>query len=201
MGSVNDMKDLPDSRSFRAWTTGSEGCGKGIRSMRTSRQVDPGTSTPCQSESVPNRQVEGSAVNCRTSAPVRSSPWHRKLGSPSPENRRRISSVAAWAARLLDHWVEQRTTLGIPGSMLFPSTRSSGKPWGKVSQYESVRKVLAAAGVDEGEGGSYRLRDTFALRQLRRGTPAEEVARWLGVTDPGVMARYARALRDRADVV
>ena len=85
--------------------------------------------------------------------------------------------------------------------MVFPSTRSTGKPWGKVAQYNAAREVLRAAGIDDVEGGSYRLRHTFALRQLRRGKTDDEVARWLGVSDPGVMARYRRVLQAPADVV
>ncbi len=63
--------------SVRADMIGSSGRGKGIRSITTSRHVEPGTSTPCHSESVPNRLALGSAVNARTSSGIWSSPWHR----------------------------------------------------------------------------------------------------------------------------
>lgn len=101
--------------------------------------------------------------------------------------------VAAWAAGLLQQWLACRAHSGLPGEVLFPSTRS-GKPWGKVAQYGSVRKVLAAAGLAEGPGGSFRLRHTFALRQLVHGHAADTVAGWLGVADPQVMQRYRQAL-------
>lgn len=107
--------------------------------------------------------------------------------------------VAAWAAVLLQQWLASRVLSGLsglsglPGQMLFPSTRS-GKPWGKVAQYGSVRKALAAAGLPDGPGGSFRLRHTFALRQLVHGHPADTVASWLGVSDPQVMQRYRQAL-------
>lgn len=90
---------------------------------------------------------------------------------------------------------------GIPGVMLFPSTKATGKPWGKVAQYNAAKDVFRASGLDEVEGGSFRLRHTFALRQLRRGKSPEEVARWLGVSDPAVMARYRRVVLEPVDVV
>lgn len=101
--------------------------------------------------------------------------------------------VAAWAAGLLRQWLAGRAQWGLAGEVLFPSTRS-GKPWGKVAQYGSVRKVLANAGLPDGPGGSFRLRHTFALRQLVHGHAADTVAGWLGVCDPNVMQRYRQAL-------
>ena len=127
-------------------------------------------------------------------------PWKLRLAgngnSPAHD-----APVAPWAGQLLAYWLQVRTEQRIPGPMVFPSTRSTGKPWGKVAQYNAAREVLRAAGVDDVEGGSYRLRHTFALRQLRRGKSDDEVARWLGVSDPGVMARYHRVLQAPADVV
>jgi integrase len=121
-------------------------------------------------------------------------PWKLRVAADglSPE---REAPLAGWAAQLLRHWLQVRAEVGIAGEWLFPSTRS-GKPWGKVAQYQAVKLVLGGAGFDEDvvRGGSFRLRHTFALRQLRRGHAPEEVARWLGVTDPAVMTRYQRVL-------
>jgi hypothetical protein len=72
------MKPEPPRASaarVRAEASGSSGLGNGIRSMTTSRSEGPGTSTPCQSDSVPNRQVGSSAANSFTSCMVESSPW------------------------------------------------------------------------------------------------------------------------------
>lgn len=110
----------------------------------------------------------------------------------------REAPLARWAARLLAAWVDTRAALQLPGTVLFPGTRD-GRPWAKVSQYEAARSVLQAAGVD-GAGGSFVLRHTFALRQLRRGTAPADVARWLGVSDPGVMERYRRVVFEPEDV-
>lgn len=129
---------------------------------------------------------------------VRERPW--KLHVPGDGNSpARETPVAPWAAELLQHWLIVRAEAGMEGQFLFPSTRG-GKQWQKQSQYESARKVLEDAGVDAREGGSFRLRHTFALRQLRRGTSPEQVARWLGI-EPKKMKRYERVLPGVVEVV
>lgn len=109
--------------------------------------------------------------------------------------------TSPWAGRLLGSWLDVRTEPGIPGAMVFPLTKSTGKPWGKVAQYDAAKEVLQAAGVDDVEGGSFRLRHTFALRELRREKAADEVARWLRVSDPAVMSRYQRVISSPVDVI
>lgn len=128
--------------------------------------------------------------------PVPGQPWkvHVRSDGLTPE---RETPLAPWGGRVLAAWLALRATLGVPGTVLLPGTRSAGKPWGKVSHYQATAAVLQAAGLNEADspgGGSYRLRHTFALRQLRRGAPEAELERWLGVSDPSVMARYRRIL-------
>ena len=101
--------------------------------------------------------------------------------------------LAPWAVSLLLRWLTQRQLQAVGGTWLLPSTRS-GKPWGKVAQYESVRRVLAAAGLDPDGGGSFRLRHSFALRQLQHGIPDDLLSHWLGIADPAVVLRYQRVL-------
>ena len=101
--------------------------------------------------------------------------------------------MSAWAARLLQSWLSVRSDLQIPGTMLFPATRG-GRPWGKVAQYNAAKAVLAAAGLPDAEGGSFKLRHTFALRQLRRGTAAEQVAQWMGLADAVALSRHRRII-------
>ncbi len=101
--------------------------------------------------------------------------------------------LADWAAGVLARWLAVRQAQALAGPWLLPSTRS-GKPWGKVAQYESARRVLADAGLDPDGGGSFRLRHSFAMRQLAHGHDPGQVAAWLGVVDPQVMLRYQRSL-------
>ncbi|MDR6536545.1 tyrosine-type recombinase/integrase [Variovorax soli] len=129
---------------------------------------------------------------------IRERPW--KISVPGDGNSTpRETPIAPWAAELLQHWLLVRAEARIAGAFLFPSTRT-GKQWHKDSQYQCARRVLEDAGIDSSRGGSFRLRHTFALRQLRRGFAPEEVAHWLGV-DPQVMERYQRVITSPIDVV
>ena len=129
---------------------------------------------------------------------IRERPW--KVAIPGNGNSSaRETPIAPWAGELLQHWLQVRSEMHIPGDVLFPSTRT-GKPWSKQSHYASARQLLEEAGLDSNEGGTFKLRHTFALRQLRRGTAPDEVARWLGV-EPMVMDRYKRVVSTPMDVV
>jgi integrase len=131
--------------------------------------------------------------------PVKGIPW--KLVVPADGNTpERETPVAQWAGQLLHYWLSVRTALGIPGDWVFPST-ATGKQWSKSPQHASVREVLEAAGVDLVMGGSFRLRHTFALRQLRRGKSPADVARWMGIVNVAEMERYTRVLTTPVDVV
>jgi site-specific recombinase XerD len=61
--------------------------------------------------------------------------------------------------------------------------------------------VLESAKLGEDAGGLYKLRHTFALRQLRKGKSEEDVARWLGLLDISSMVRYRRIVISYQDVV
>jgi integrase len=126
-------------------------------------------------------------------------PWKLRVKGHASSPARE-TPLAQWAGQLLAYWLTVRGDRGVPGQVLFPSTRS-GKVWSKVSQYNATKEVLRAAGVDDVDGGSFRLRHTFALRQLRRGKAPAEVANWLGVADPAVMTRYQRVMVAPVDVV
>jgi integrase len=116
-------------------------------------------------------------------------------GSSTP----RETPLAPWAAELLQYWLQVRVEARIQGDLLFPTTRS-GRPWPKEAQYRCAMGVLEDAGLDRVEGGSFQLRHTFALRQLRRGVAPVVVARWLGVA-PELMDRYRRVLTSPVDVI
>ena len=67
---MNPLPPRAVTARCRAVRSGSSGRGNGIRSMITSDNDGPGTSTPCHSDSVPNNDVSGSAANCSTRAAV-----------------------------------------------------------------------------------------------------------------------------------
>ena len=111
----------------------------------------------------------------------------------------RETPIAPWAGELLQHWLQVRSELKIPGDFLLPSTRT-GKPWSKKSHYAESKRLFEEAGLVGQGGGTFKLRHTFAMRQLRRGTEPEVVARWLGV-EPEVMARYRQVVAGPMEVV
>ena len=126
-------------------------------------------------------------------------PWKIRLpahgGAPA-----RDAPMAPWAGKLLRTWLDTRQAIQMAGPMLFPATRS-GRPWGKVAQYMAAKAVLVDAGLQDTEGGSFKLRHTFALRQLKRGTEPERVAEWMGLSDTAALARYRRVLMTPPELV
>jgi len=126
-------------------------------------------------------------------------PW--KVRAPASESvQAHDAPLARWARPLLAYWMQLRTELGIPGDWLLPSTKS-GKPWGKTAQFDSVADVFESGGLTGLKGGSYRLRHTFAVRQLARPECTEEkVAEWMGI-DAKEMSRYRGILMAPVDVV
>lgn len=102
--------------------------------------------------------------------------------------------IAPWAARQLQFWLAVRAHqgLGLAASpWVFPST-TTGKPWSHPACHRAAVAVMDEAGID---GGSpFRLRHTFAVRQLLNGHAEEEVARWMGYADTGPMKRYRHVL-------
>lgn len=124
-----------------------------------------------------------------------------KLSVPGNGNSpARETPLAEWAGKQLAFWIDVRTSEGIAGDFVFPSTLS-GKQWSHTRCYESCKEVLAQAGMAEGMGGLFILRHTFALRQLANGREETEVARWLGLLDISGMARYRRIVHSTAEVV
>jgi integrase len=130
---------------------------------------------------------------------VANAPWKIRVPALGPDAAR-DTPIAPWAGRLLRLWLDTRTALVFDGPLLFPAARD-GRPWSRVAQYNAAKAVLGAAGVNSVDGGSYRLRHTFALRQLRRGTSPDEVARWLGMANAGALWRYRRVLDEPAEMI
>lgn len=126
-------------------------------------------------------------------------PW--KLALPGNGNfPARETPLAGWAGSLLADWLAIRAEQQIAGDLVFPSTKD-GKQWSDTRCFLSCRQVLAAAGIPNHAGGVFKLRHTFALRQLSRGKSETDVARWLGLLDCNGMARYRRILISPVDVV
>lgn len=130
----------------------------------------------------------------RRGAQTISEPWRITVQAAAacPEHD---TPIASWASQVLGHWLQVRETVSLPGRLAFPGDARGGA-WTKDDHYDGVRRVLRAAGLgDEAlAGGSFRLRHTFAKRQLRRHHPREEVARWLGIKNPERLAVYEQRM-------
>ena len=126
-------------------------------------------------------------------------PW--KLSVPGNGNApARETPISKWAGYQLGYWLKLRNKQQIQGEFVFPSTLA-GRQWSHTRCYESCTAVLADANIAESGGGLFRLRHTFALRQLAKGRGEVEVARWLGLLDVTGMSRYRRILQGEIDVV
>lgn len=126
-------------------------------------------------------------------------PW--KLSLPGNGNSpARETPVAQWAGVQLAFWLSVRTQQGIPGDFVFPST-ASGRGWSHTRCFEAGKAVLQGAGLGNESGGLFKLRHTFALRQLAKGRSEADVARWLGLLDLNGMARYQRVVMKPVEVV
>ncbi|MGH8809614.1 MAG: tyrosine-type recombinase/integrase, partial [Noviherbaspirillum sp.] len=126
-------------------------------------------------------------------------PW--KLALPGNGNApARETPLAHWAGEQLAVWLSVRAAHRIAGNFIFPSTLS-GKPLSHTSCHETCKAVLAGAGFVNDSGGVFKLRHTFALRQLASGKDENDVARWLGLLDINSMEKYRRVVTQPVDVV
>ena len=125
-------------------------------------------------------------------------PWKLSLqgngNSPARE-----TPLADWAGRQLAFWLRIRSQQGIPGPWLFPSTMK-GTQWSNTRCFDACRSVLESAKIGNDSGGLFKLRHTFALRQMRKGKDEADVARWLGFLDSKSMDHYKRIVMTYQDV-
>ncbi|MEY2872991.1 MAG: hypothetical protein RLZZ373_362 [Pseudomonadota bacterium] len=120
-------------------------------------------------------------------------PWRLSVAADGSSSAHQVP-IAPWAARQLKFWLDVRASQGPAmqqSGWVFPST-TAGKPWSHPACHRAAVSVMEEAGV---QGGSpFRLRHTFAVRQLLNGHTEEEVARWMGYADTGPMKRYRHVL-------
>ncbi len=127
-------------------------------------------------------------------------PWKVRVPALGDATARE-TPLSPWAGRVLAAWLDARARLGAGcGDKLFPATRT-GRPWSKLGHYKAITETLEQSGIGKEyvPGGAFRLRHTFAIRQLRRNETPERVGKWLGVQDPDVVARYL-AVVDNSEV-
>lgn len=94
----------------------------------------------------------------------------------------RQTRLAHFAISLLDQWISERKTAGLPGDLLFPST-ASGRTMHKATMLRSIDAVTLAAGIAESRtarASPQTLRNTFAADLFESGTAPVQVGQWLG---------------------
>lgn len=128
-------------------------------------------------------QLGGVAIH---DGPVPGVPWRLTVPADglSPQHQ---APLASWAGQLMSHWLSTRERVAIPGSYVFPSTLKGGG-LSRMSCHRIAVNVLDAAGISGGV--PFRLRHTFAVRQLCLGHSEEVVGRWLGLVESKAMRRY-----------
>lgn len=182
------VTQLPDRRTVRQPLTWKEVRDRTAVAMMLGAGLTPGD--------VRSLKLSGVLIADGRKADV---PW--KLELPGNGNfPARDTPLAGWAGRQLAYWLTVRKEQKIGGEFVFPSTRD-GKQWSDSRCFLSCRDVLSDAGIANDAGGLFKLRHTFALRQLAHGKSETEVAKWLGLLDSNGMVRYRRILTSPVDVV
>lgn len=135
---------------------------------------------PCDVQAL---QLNGLAIQ---EGPEPGIPWRLTVPADglSPQHQ---TPLASWAGHLMAHWLDIRQQMAIPGTHLFPSTLKGGG-LSRMSCHRIAVGVLDAAGLPGGI--PFRLRNTFAVRQLSLGHSEEVVGRWLGLVESKAMRRY-----------
>ena len=122
-----------------------------------------------------------------------STPWKIRV-PPCGKTVEHDAPIANWARRALKRWLTVRSDLGLEGSQLFSATRKSSE-WTDVGcQRACTAMLIALIGEEYKYGGLMRLRHTFVIRQLARGTDLEKIGLWLGIRDLDRLQRYRRVM-------
>ena len=120
-------------------------------------------------------------------------PWRLSVAAEGSAAAHQVP-IAAWAAHQLRFWLRVRAAQSeamAQSPWVFTST-TAGKPWSHPACHRAAVGVMEAVGI---EGGApFRLRHTFAVRQLLNGQAEADVARWMGYADTGPMKRYRHVL-------
>jgi len=127
--------------------------------------------------------MDGLAIHDGPQAGV---PWRLTVPADglSPQHQ---TPLASWAGHLLARWLLVRQQLGMAGAHVFTSTLK-GSALSRMSCHRIAVNLLDAAGITGGV--PFRLRHTFAVRQLALGHSEETVGRWLGLVESKAMRRY-----------
>jgi site-specific recombinase XerD len=89
-------------------------------------------------------------------------------------------------------WLDERAELAVPGELVFPANLE-GEALHKATVYRQVRATFERAGLAVSRAGGRTLRNSFAARRLREGTPQSELTGVLGLALERSAAAYKYA--------
>lgn len=92
-------------------------------------------------------------------------------------------------------WLNERRTLPIDGSLVFPS--GDGSILDKASVYRQIRKTFERSGIDLQRMGGRTLRNTFAVQELITGTATGELSSKMGLYEERSAELYAVMAKNR----
>jgi len=98
--------------------------------------------------------------------------------------------LRAFAAPYVLPWVEERELRKIPGALLFPASLKSDQALNKATMYRHVKAALETAGLDVEHRGGRTLRNSFAVRELDKGAPLDQVGAYLGLYERRSVEKY-----------
>lgn len=104
-------------------------------------------------------------------------------------SRKHLTMLRPFAVPEVVRWLEERATMALKGSLLFPATRTGGKVAAS-TLYRQVRATFAAAKITLNREGGRTLRNTFAQRELEAGTSLDELGEYLGLHERRSVERY-----------
>jgi site-specific recombinase XerD len=100
--------------------------------------------------------------------------------------------LPAFAAQEVFRWLDERQAMKIAGALMFPANMR-GEPLDKATVYRQVKATFERAAIAVPRSGGRTLRNTFAVKGFREGTPAKEMVERLGLALERSTQPYARA--------
>lgn len=132
----------------------------------------------------------------------RDPPRSKRRGRPGDKGAsvtRREHTTYVWPelAPVVTAWRDERRALGIGGEFLFPAGPIGGEnadqPVNPATVYRQAKKTYQRAGITVARPGCRTLRNTFAVRELAKGTPKDELREYLGHHEKRAVDLYDHA--------
>ncbi|MFH8531470.1 tyrosine-type recombinase/integrase [Streptomyces tendae] len=136
----------------------------------------------------------GARIGSLLSAPVQAighDEGHRVIDLVTKRDRKMRVVLVPVAVEAVERYLAERGEVS-PGQLLF--TTSTGKPMDEAAVLRLVRRVTAAAGIEQADKVSpHSFRHSYATTLFSKGVPLADVQDAMGHADPRTTRRYDRA--------